>query len=306
MSGLEGICVPICTPLKDGGGLLDVRGLEAHIDSMLEAKVHIIAVNGGTGEFPFLTEAEKRQIAEIAAKRVAGRAKLIVQTSALRTEDAVSNAKHAADLGADALLVLPPFFEGPSEVGVRWHFEQIAKAVRTPIMVYNIPQYSGFDITPAVFSRLSEIDGVKYIKDSTANMLRIEQLVAQGAAVFNGCDYLNLYSLITGAPGVFTGMGNAVAAELVDMYDLLKAGELKEALGIWKKLQTLSILLWTAPFNPVAKAASNLSGRKVGQCRFPIQPLSATDMAQVEAAYARVRGSGAATSAKSRAINGLV
>ena len=290
MSGLKGICVPVCTPFKDGGASLDVRGLEAHIDSMLEAKVHIIAVNGGTGEFPFLSEAEKRQIAEIAAKRIAGRAKLVVQTSALRTEDAVSNAKHAADLGADALLILPPFFEGPGEAGVRWHFEQIAKAVRTPFMVYNIPQYSGFDITPAVYSRLSEIDNVKYIKDSTSNMLRIEQLVAHGAAVFNGCDYLNLYSLMTGAPGVFTGMGNAAAAELVRMYDLLQAGKLTEALRLWKTMQPLSVLLWTAPFNPVAKAASNLSGRNVGQCRFPVPPLSAAEMAQVEAAYARLRG----------------
>jgi 4-hydroxy-tetrahydrodipicolinate synthase len=290
MSGLKGICVPVCTPFKDGGASLDVRGLEAHIDSMLEAKVHIIAVNGGTGEFPFLSEAEKRQIAEIAAKRIAGRAKLVVQTSALRTEDAVSNAKHAADLGADALLILPPFFEGPGEAGVRWHFEQIAKAVRTPFMVYNIPQYSGFDITPAVYSRLSEIDNVKYIKDSTSNMLRIEQLVAQGAAVFNGCDYLNLYSLMTGAPGVFTGMGNAAAAELVRMYDLLQAGKLTEALRLWKTMQPLSVLLWTAPFNPVAKAASNLSGRNVGQCRLPVPPLSAAEMAQVEAAYARLRG----------------
>src|SRR5579871_1084921 len=290
MSGLKGICVPICTPFKDGGASLDVRGLEAHIDSMLEAKVHIIAVNGGTGEFPFLSEAEKRQIAEIAAKRIAGRAKLVVQTSAIRTEDAVSNAKHAADLGADALLILPPYFEGPGEAGVRWHFEQIAKAVRTPFMVYNIPQYSGFDITPAVYARLSEIDNVKYIKDSTSNMLRIEQLVAQGAAVFNGCDYLNLYSLMTGAPGVFTGMGNAAAAELVRMYDLLQAGNLTEALRLWKTMQPLSVLLWTAPFNPVAKAASNLSGRNVGQCRLPVPPLSAAEMAQVEAAYARLRG----------------
>jgi len=290
MSGLKGICVPICTPFKDGGAALDVRGLEAHIDSMLEAKVHIIAVNGGTGEFPFLSEPEKRQIAEIAAKRIAGRAKLVVQTSAIRTEDAVSNAKHAADLGADALLILPPYFEGPGEAGVRWHFEQIAKAVRTPFMVYNIPQYSGFDITPAVYARLSEIDNVKYIKDSTSNMLRIEQLVAQGAAVFNGCDYLNLYSLMTGGPGVFTGMGNAAAAELVRMYDHLQAGNLTEAARLWKTMQPLSVLLWTAPFNPVAKAASNLSGRNVGQCRSPVQPLTAAEMAQVEAAYAKLRG----------------
>jgi len=297
MSELKGICVPICTPFKDGGASLDIRGLEAHIDSMLEAKIHIIAVNGGTGEFPFLTEVEKRQIAEVAAKRIAGRAKLIVQTSALRTEDTVSNSKHAADLGADALLILPPYFEGPGEDGVRWHFEQVAKSVRTPIMVYNIPQFSGFDITPPIFARLSEIENIKYIKDSTADMLRIEQLVAQGASVFNGCDYLNLYSLITGAPGVFTGMGNAAAAELVSMYDHVQTGRLNEAVNTWKHMQPLSMLLWTAPFNPVAKAASNLSGRNVGQCRHPVQALSPAEMAEVEAAYTKLRGKKAAETA---------
>ena len=95
---------------------------------------------------------------------------------------------------------------------------------------------------------------------------------------------------MTGAPGVFTGMGNAAAAELVVMYDHLQAGRLKETVSAWKSLRPLSMLLWTAPFNPVAKAASNLSGRNVGQCRHPVQPLSAGEMAQVEAAYAQLRG----------------
>ena len=111
MSELKGICVPICTPFTIKGESLDVHALEAHIDSMLKAKVHIIAVNGGTGEFPFLTDIEKRQIAELAAKRIDGRAKLIVQTSALRTESAIELAKHAEGVGADTLLILPPFFE---------------------------------------------------------------------------------------------------------------------------------------------------------------------------------------------------
>src|SRR4051794_3172349 len=210
MAELRGICVPICTPFRDGGAAVDEGALRAHIDSMLEARVHIIAVCGGTGEFPFLSEGEKRRIAEIAGKHIGGRCKLIVQTSAIRTEDAIENSRHAAGVGADALLILPPFFEGPGESGVRWHYEQIAKAVTVPVMAYNIPQYAGFDITPEVFTRLREIDTVRYIKDSTSNMLRIEQLAASGAAVFNGCDYLNLYGLIAGAAGCFSGAGNAM------------------------------------------------------------------------------------------------
>jgi 4-hydroxy-tetrahydrodipicolinate synthase len=284
VSQLEGICVPVCTPFADNGARVDERALRTHIDSMLEAKVHIIAVCGGTGEFPFLSEPEKRQIAEIAAKHISGRSRLIVQTSAIRTEDAIENSKHAESLGADALLILPPYFEGPGESGVRWHFEQISRAIKLPIMVYNIPQFSGFDITVEVFSQLREIDTVRYIKDSTSNMLRIEQLVASGAHVFNGCDYLNLYALMAGGVGCFWGGANAMPKEAVQLYDLYRAGNLTDALSLWHRMQPLNRLLWTLPFNPVAKAATNLSGRKVGECRRPVLPLSADQLAAVKQA----------------------
>jgi len=284
MKRLEGICVPICTPFADGGSRVDERALRNHIDSMLEAKVHIIAVCGGTGEFPFLTGPEKRQIAEIAARHIDGRCRLIVQTSAIRTEDAIEFSKHAESIGADALLILPPYFEGPGESGVRWHFEQIGRAIKIPIMVYNIPQFSGFDITPEVFARLREIDAVRYIKDSTSNMLRIEELAAISDGVFNGCDYLNLYGLMAGSAGCFWGGANAMPKEAVRLYELYQAGKLAEALALWRRMQPLNRVLWSLPFNPVAKAATNLSGRKVGDCRRPVLPLTAEQMAAVEAA----------------------
>ncbi len=286
MSKLEGVCVPICTPFKDNGASLDVAALEANIDSLIESGVHIIAVNGGTGEFPFLTEPEKRQIAEIASKRVAGRVKLVVQTSAIRTEDAIENSKHAEGVGADAVLVLPPYFEGPGEDGVHWHYEQVAMSIKTSVMAYNIPVFTQFDITPEFFARLSEIDGIDYIKDSMANPVRIEQFIGQGAGVFCGCDFLNFFSLINGGPGLFAGSGNAAPAQLTRLWDLVQADEMSEAARLWKTLQPISRLLWTLPFNPVAKAASAMTGREAGLCRMPVQPLSADEMKQVEEAVA--------------------
>jgi len=283
MTQLHGLCVPICTPFR-ADGALDEAALHANLDSLIEHGVDIIAVNGGTGEFPFLSEAEKRRIADIAAKHINGRAKLIVQTSALRTEDAIENSKHAQGIGADALLILPPYFEGPGEDGVRWHYEQIAAAVNTPIMVYNIPVFTQFDITPEVYARFREIDGIHYIKDSTANPARIEQLIQQGAKVFNGCDFLNFYALINGATGIFTGAGNAAPAQLARLRDLVNAGEMREAARVWKTLQPLSALLWTLPFNPVAKLASSLTGRNAGLCRRPVLPLSEADAQQVKRA----------------------
>ncbi|NEY90347.1 dihydrodipicolinate synthase family protein [Tabrizicola oligotrophica] len=286
MTDLTGVCVPICTPFKDSGASLDLKSFEANIDSLIENGVHIIAVNGGTGEFPFLAEDEKRKLAEVAVKRANGRAKVIAQTSAIRTEDAVENSKHADGIGADALLILPPYFEGPGEAGVRWHYEQLAKAVKTPIMAYNIPVYTQFDITPEIYARFSEIDGIKYIKDSTADPSRIEKLAGQGAKVFCGCDFLNFFAIVNGAAGLFTGSGNVAPALIRKLWDLSKSTEYGEAEKVWAKLRPISRLLWTLPFNPVAKAGSAMTGRPAGLCRMPVPPLSAEEMKHVEDAVA--------------------
>ena len=284
MTDLKGICVPICTPFSKDGSALDEAALRNHIESMIEAGVHVIAVCGGTGEFPFLTEAEKRRIAEVSANHIGGRTKLIVQTSAIRTEDAIEASKHAEATGADALLVLPPFFEGPGADGVLWHYERVARSVDTTIMVYNIPQYSGFDITPDVFAQLRQFGTVEYIKDSTGNMLRLEQLTQSGAKVFNGCDYLNLYALMAGNVGCFSGAANAMPKEAVKLYELFQAGHLDDALALWQRMQPLNMFLWTYPFNPAAKEASNISGRPVGECRRPVLPLSEPQKAALKEA----------------------
>lgn len=290
MTDLKGICVPVCTPFADGGARLDEAGLLRHIDSMLEAGVPIIAVNGGTGEFPFLSEAEKRRIAELAARHLDGRAKLVVQTSAIRTEDAIEASKHAEGCGADVLLVLPPYFEGPGESGVLWHYERIAEAVACEIMAYNIPVFSGFDITPQIFARLRELDGITCLKDSTGDMLRLEQLVASGARVFNGCDYLSLYGLMAGCVGCFWGGANAMPAEAVSLYDHCAAGRYAEAQALWQRMKAASIFFWTHPFNPSVKAAAEISGRPVGQCRKPVLPITEEELGELRRAMAALEG----------------
>ena len=156
MSTFKGMCVPICTPFVEGGEAVDEGALKAHIDWMIENGVHIILAGGGTGEFAYLRPAELRRITEVTAKHVAGRAHVFAQTSAINTADVIANSKAAADLGADAVMILPPYFEGPSLPGVRWHYEQIARAISIPIVVYNIPQHSNIDITPRDLRRVAE------------------------------------------------------------------------------------------------------------------------------------------------------
>ena len=290
MNELKGVCVPICTPFTDGGESVDENALRNHIDAMIEAGVHIICVNGGTGEFPFLSETEKRNIIKNSSKHKAGRCKIISHVSCVRTEDTIEAGKHARDCGSDAIMVLPPYFEGPDVEGVIWHYDKVSQAVGLPIMAYNIPQFSDFDITPAVFQRLQQIEHVDYIKESTAIMLRIEDLAAQGARVFCGCDFLMLYALMAGAYGCFWGGANAIPVQAVRLYDLCSAGNLSEALDLWHKIQPLNRLFWTIPFNPAVKEATNLSGRPVSTCRLPVQPLSADQKEMVQQAFAKAAG----------------
>ena len=121
MTGLSGVCVPVCTLFNDNESI-DERGYLRHMDRMIEAKVDIILACGGTGEFAYLSTGEKRYLVEITGKHVESHASFIAQTSAISLRDTIDASKHAADHGADALMILPPYFEGPDAAGVYHHF----------------------------------------------------------------------------------------------------------------------------------------------------------------------------------------
>ena len=284
MTDLKGICVPICTPFDKSGDRVDEGALAAHVDTLLDARVHVILSCGGTGEFAYLTEPERRRIHEVVGKQVRGKTGFIAHVSAISTRDTIENAKAAQDLGADALMILPPYFEGPTMDGVMWHYEQVARAVRTPIVVYNIPQNTNRDITPPLFARLLQIDNIQYIKDSTGDLTRIQQLVATGGKIFNGGDTLAFAALVAGCVGCIWGGGNAMPGEAVQLYELVSAGKLAEAAALWQRILPTQIFYWTHDYNASVKAATNLLGGKVGICRKPALPLGDPDLAELRRA----------------------
>ena len=288
MSELKGICVPACTPFDKSGDNVNEKALSAHLDRLLEAGVHGLVSCGGTGEFAYLSEAERRQIHQLISKRVRGKATFIAQSSAVSTRDTIENAKFAEGLGADALMILPPYFEGPTMDGVMWHYEAVARAIKTPIVVYNIPQNTNRDVTPDLFAKLLEIDNIQYIKDSTGDFTRIQQLIATGGKVLNGGDTLAYAALVAGCPGVIWGGANAMPKEAVRLFDLVAKGDLNGAATVWKSMLPAQIFYWTHDYNSSVKAATNLLGGDVGICRKPALPLSDADLAELKSALKSV------------------
>ena len=286
MKELKGMCAALCTPFSEDGEQVDETALRNHIDSMLEAGVHSILVNGGTGEFAYLTREERRRLAELASEHIDGRADYVLMASAVSTTEAIEYSKHAEGVGADCLLILPPYFEGPDLEGVYYHYARISGAVDLPIMVYNIPVHTGIDITPSFYQRLMEIDNVEYIKDSMADILRIQELLAVGAKVFNGGDPIAFFSLVAGCPGCVWGAVNAMPVEAVNLYNLVSSGSIGEARDLWEKMFPTNRFFWRHVYNASVKAATNLSGRPVGPCRKPVQPLTDVEMADLKQAMA--------------------
>ena len=280
------MCAALCTPFSEDGEQVDETALRNHIDSMLEAGVHSILVNGGTGEFAYLTREERRRLAELASEHIDGRADYVVMASAVSTTEAIEYSKHAEGVGTACLLILPPYFEGPDLEGVYYHYARISRAVDLPILVYNIPVHTGIDITPSFYQRLMEIDNVEYIKDSMADILRIQELLAVGAKVFNGGDPIAFFSLVAGCPGCVWGAVNAMPVEAVNLYNLVSSGSIGEARDLWEKMFPTNRFFWRHVYNASVKAATNLSGRPVGPCRKPVQPLTDVEMAELKQAMA--------------------
>ena len=249
--------------------------------------MHIIMVCGGTGEFAYLSTEEKRRLVEISARHVEGRAMFVAQTSAISTRDTIEATKHAADQGVDAAMILPPYFEGPDLEGVYYHFEAINTAVDVPIMVYNIPQHSGIDITPDYFRRLLELSNVRYIKDSMGDLVRIQELVETGGIIFNGGDPIAFQGLLAGCQGCVWGTINAMPREAVQLYDLVSSGRLVEANEIWKRVLPFQLFVWSTPvYNPAVKAAANFQGFSVGEGRKPQLVLADSELERLKSALA--------------------
>ena len=160
----------------------------------------------GTGQHPYLTEAECNQLYEVGIAHIDGRCNAICQTSALNMDEVVRRSRHAEAKGADALMILPPYLEGqPMNRGYSNFTVKLMPRSDIDIVGYNIPQATGLSVSPALFSRLSALSNFNYIKDSAGDLTVHQQYLQDGCRVLNGCDTTTVFALMAGAHGCIWG-----------------------------------------------------------------------------------------------------
>jgi len=288
-AGFSGVNLAIATPFTETGEI-DFARFEALIETYLEAGVHGFVLSSGTGMHVYLTEAESARLIETGCHRVAGRARVIAQTSALIPAEVVRRTRHARDCGADGVMVLPPFFEGPADDdGIVAFYAQV-DAVGLPIIGYNVPAAVGVTITPALFRRLCELPNFYSVKDSSSDMTALQALIRTGGVMLNGADPLALFALYAGVEGLVWGGANFAPRSCVALYERAAAGDWEGARQVWDRLVPAMTAIWGPDYVASVYACSQMMGYGAGAPRSPLSRLDPARLPVLRAALEGLRG----------------
>ena len=268
-----GLSVAIVTPFRDGR--LDEPRLREQIDFQARAGVTCICPVGTTGESPTLSHDEHERVIAVSIEAAAGRMLVMPGTGSNSTAEAIRLTKFAARAGADAALVVGPYYNRPTQAGLEAHYRALADAVDLPLCIYNIPARTGRNIEPDTIVRLADVPSIAMVKEATGSMDQASQvLAATDLTVLSGDDSLTLPLLAIGGRGVISVVGNLVPADMKALCDAFDAGDLAAARAWHLKLFALCRDLLGLASNPIPiKAALAMLGRDSGEVRLPLVPL---------------------------------
>ncbi len=282
-----GLNLAIATPF-DSEGRIDFAMLEANIERYLALGVPGFVLSSGTGMHVYLTKEESADLIRRGAKIINGRAKVIAQTSALLTSDVVERTKFAAECGADGVMMLPPFFEGPTDdQGIVEFYTEVAGA-GLPVIGYNVPHAVGVTVTPSLLNELCAIPNFCAVKDSSGDLGRQASLIRTGRPVMNGADNLVPFALFAGASGLIWGGANFAPRTCLALVAAATAGKWDEARKIWAALEPAMSLIWEGDYVQSVYAAAAITGYGAGNPRKPLRALPAERVETVRAALDRL------------------
>lgn len=275
----RGVFAVNVTPF-DERGEVDEAALRRHLRWLLDdGCVHGIIPTGSTGEFAYLSEAERDRVIRAAIDETAGQVPVIAGAAGLATRDTIRYVQKAQAAGAQGVMVAPPFYGHLSQDELYAHFAALASSIDIPIMLYNNPGATGSDLLPETVARLSEFDRVAAIKESSGIMQRvtdIQRLCGDQIEVLCGCDTLPLEMFLMGVEGWVAAPANIVPRQCVRLFDLaVVQKDIPAARSLYNALLPLFTLFEeSGQYVQLNKAALEMLGRPVGKPRPPLLPVS--------------------------------
>ncbi len=276
-----GLGVALITPFRDGQ--VDLEALQRNVEFQIAAGTTCVCPVGTTGECPTLSHPEHERVISAVVEAAAGRIKVMAGTGSNSTEEALRLTRWAAKSGADAALVVAPYYNKPTQEGFYQHFKVLAQAVEIPICVYNIPGRTGKNIEPETIARMAELPNITMVKEATGSMDQASQiLAATDLTVLSGDDSLTLPLLALGGRGVISVVGNIVPGDVIAMIRAFEQGDLAEARRWHYRLFPLCRDMLGLASNPIPiKAAMQMLGHDTGDLRMPLTRLTATEEAKL-------------------------
>ena len=285
-SDFAGLSVAIVTPFTDGQ--IDFDALRAQIEFQVAAGTTCICPVGTTGESPTLSHDEHERVISQVVQIAAGRIKVMAGTGSNSTSEALRLTSWAAKEGADAALLVAPYYNKPTQEGFFKHYKAIAEAVGIPLCVYNIPGRTAKNIEPDTICRLGELENIALVKEATGSLDQASQILASSnLTVLSGDDSLTLPLMAVGAEGVVSVVGNITPGSVIELIDAFRSGEAQRACQLHHKLFPLCRNMLGLATNPIPiKAAMKMLGRDSGQLRLPMTSLDTSAEAGLRQALA--------------------
>jgi 4-hydroxy-tetrahydrodipicolinate synthase len=289
---LHGIVPALVTPFRKDERI-DFDAWQKIIDLMIGSGVDGLFAAGGQGEF-FSLEPEERMVAlRFCRQYVAGRVPVYGNVGAVTTRETVKFAQQAEAEGVDYLVVITPYYLKPGADELVDHYMEVCRAVRTPVLAYNIPERTGVDLVPGITARIAAAcENFVGLKDSSGILDRIPEMAAsedRPFAVFIGRDHMILPALKLGATGAVTACSNVAPRLFVDLYRAYRAGNMEEAARLQALVDPLRQAFGLHTFPSVIKEAMAMIGYPAGPCRKPVGPMPPDAREKLRAVLAKLR-----------------
>jgi 4-hydroxy-tetrahydrodipicolinate synthase len=282
----KGSYVALITPMHADGSV-DEKALAAFVDWQIKQGTHGLVPVGTTGESPTLTHAEHRRVVEITIEVAHHRVPVIAGAGSNSTAEAVDLARHAKRAGADAALVVTPYYNKPTQEGLFLHFTAVADAAELPIIIYNIPGRSVVDMSVDTMARLAKHPNIVGVKDATANLTRplhTRRACGPDFCQMSGEDHTAVAFLASGGVGCISVSGNVAPRLLSQMHVAWQEGRTADAIALQHRLVVLHDAMFAETSPGPVKYAAGLLGFGSGFCRLPLAPCAETTRTRVRGA----------------------